>query len=514
MDTVDLDTTITRAKALVGDPEPRTVTLSLGEAQKSDRIRQLREAERMLRQLLSEDPEHPEASVLFAEVASQAEDWDEAIIRWNKVAQRLPEKSALAHFKLAIAYRTTGSFHRARQALQQIMPGHVDSHELLQIKRKLAAREAEVAARIVGNRYLKELNDPDSERSASSPLLAAVLSLRNDAPHVAHCISDVAAAVENRWNGRAKRRRSLRIWPMPRGGAPRCVFVCGFGWSGSGAVYDYFSQSDVAIAPFGRAEILAFERSWSAKKLLNAQTEGRAAATTALTNFLYQAVLGVGGPLSIEADRNKRKSVVNFFRHSPEQAAALSAACVALYEAGVAAIERDSKDALESALREFFDSILSAKIKRDQVGLMGNCIHAANVDLVRLVSNAKAFVVFRDPRDQYVSQVYEHRERQRMTCDRFIAEYKLRQERFHAMRTAHSAAGRILPVRFEEFVLSARTRESVADEMGIPLASIEDGGSTYHPTDSIKNIGIHKSYGKADEIRQIEAELGDSLYEE
>jgi tetratricopeptide (TPR) repeat protein len=230
------DALLERARSLLYADDDTSTTAKAGEAQRTDRMRELSEAEETAQLVLSDDPENAEATLLLAELSSLKRDWDQAILRWNAVIQRSSDREGLAYFRLAEAYRNTGSFHRARSAIQKVNPGDVDSDELQLAKRKIGARENEVAARVVGNRYVRVLLKDRKDETARS-LLEAALVLRNDVSHVAQAITDVADVVEGRVSP-SQQLTAAEGRSAQAGNMSRCAFVCGFGWSGSGAVYD------------------------------------------------------------------------------------------------------------------------------------------------------------------------------------------------------------------------------------------------------------------------------------
>lgn len=486
-----------------------------GEVDKSQRMRELKEAERLLEAQLDGDRRDAEAIVLLARLASRMQQWDLAIVRWRRITRELSERRDEAFYQLAVAYRKTGSLTRAHGALDQIRDKAM-AQKVSKERREVAARETEAAARVVGNKATELLVEKEAQSAALS-LLESFLTLRNYKKHVAECIMQVATAIES--NKSTRRRltgllsRIKKQVPQKATNTGNFVFFCGFGWSGSGALFDYYTQSDIAALPFARSEIPAFERpsQWSAQRVLNHIPKDRAAARRALVSFIFQSVLGIGGSMSLETDQSMRRSIINYLDGDSNSTGAVAIASISLFHEALDAANVGRMADVECAFRRFFDHLLEVNTPNGKIGMMTNCIHAYRVGLVRLVSAAKAVVVFRDPRDQYVSQVYERGETDQVACDRFIRNFKAHRARYERELKLLPDCNVVIPVQFEAFVLSSDVRDDVAKKLGVPIESIKE--SKYQPSDSIKNVGIHRSFPRVGEIRKIERELGEFIFD-
>lgn len=383
----------------------------LDESARSALNARLLSARTALEQAQAAAPERSDVLVMLAEIATRTQSWDQAVVLWNRVVNEVSALFDVGCFKLCQAYRQLGSQVRARQALGRIRPGAVDPGLVRAERRKLLQGETGVALRLLGNSvtdaHARSKADPDTEH-----LLHAIRRLRRGDDGAADCIATVSEGLRGYqprdpapwW--RRRREQPARVEPPPR-----CVFLSGFGWSGSGALYDYLRQAEAVATPFGNAEIWAFERNWSAKKVLEVVREEPTAVRRALVYFIFQSVLGVSSPMATDPARIGYQSIVHFAGRTA--GATVADACLALFDRGMAAASRPGRKPLEKAFQQFFDEVIGAQIGSGQVAVMSNCITAANVDLVRLVGNGLALVVFRDPRDQFVSQYYEYKNRDR-----------------------------------------------------------------------------------------------------
>lgn len=489
------------------DPTIRGQDEAPSEASLFERALALREAEKLVNEVLGASPGDPEALVLHARLASHLKDWDLAIVRWNHVLREVPTSKDEAHYNLNIAYRNTGSLHRAHSALDKVRSKPLVS-KVERERSRLERHESEVAARVIGNHLVAALKDGATARK-TAPLLDTLLLLRADGEVTAACIRSITSSLQ-------RERPKLRIGPRRNRPVTACetalnpsrsVFFCGFGWSGSGALYDYFRQSDKAVEPFGRTEVLVFHGDWSVQRVLDLAEKDPGHLQQALVAFVYHTVLGVGGRRSLEATLSRNKSLIKAFEGNRQLTQVLASASTELLLYGTGAANPGRDAGVEDAIRGFFDRLMSAKVRAGEVGLVNNVIHPQHVDLVRLVSNARLFAVFRDPRDQYVSRVFESRDGRSVSSGRFITELRAKHAAYKA--ALELAQGKVEEVQFEEFVLSSAARATLADKIGL---SVPRRGSGYHPEDSAGNVGVHKSYPDVSAIRRIEDEFGQWLF--
>lgn len=488
------------------DPTARGQDKSSSEASLFERARNVREAGRLVEEVLQVSPD-PDAIVLHAKVASHLRDWDLAIVRWNRVLREVPKCKDEAHYNLNVAYRNTGSLHRAHSALDKVRSKPL-VNRVERERSRLARHESETAARAIGN-HLVEAIIQGADASRTAPLIDSLLLLRGDDEITGTGIRAITSSLQRK---RPRIRAMLgRKMPDTASNADsdprRSVFFCGFGWSGSGALYDYFCQSDDAVEPFGRTEVLVFHEDSSVQRLLDVAERDPKNLRQALIAFVYHTVLGVGGRRSLEPTLSRGKSLIRTFEGDDRLMETVISATIELLQRGTNAAGPSSEGGLEDALTRFLDRLISAKVRPGKVGLVNNLIHPQRVGLVRLVSGAKLFAVFRDPRDQYVSRVYESRDGSSLSCDRFITELKSKYAAYKAALepVRHKVEG----VQFEEFVSSPTERAVLADKMGLRLPR-EDLG--YQPEESAGNVGIHRSYPDASAIQRIEDEFKELLF--
>ena len=466
-----------------------------GEAEKSKRFRQLLEANQFLERQLEAPDASDECKVLHAKIASLMEDWDQAIIRWSRVQKEVTGSRDRAFLNLSIAYRKTSSFARARAALKKIKDGKVSKSAIREEIKKIGKLENEFAGRILGARAVEVIGS-DKATPESISLLEGALHMMGWDPARSRIVKRLTMQLLEGDCG---------VKPSNKLKAPPIVFFAGFGWSGSGAFHDYFKQSPQIATPVGSAEIALFEGHWGAHKVIKTVSTDWSRWKEAMINFILQPVFGVSGPQTGTPTKWERKVLVTHYK-TAELCEALADACLELYGRVRDAAAKESKHELEEAFRRFFARVFALRIGRGKVGMMSNCITGAKAHLARLVENSRTFVVFRDPRDQYVAQVYEYSGRQHVSVDGFIQKVAKRMARFEKI-VASGKAPVIEKVQFEHFVQSAEYRREIGAKMGIDVSRIAEGEGAYHPRDSLQNIGIHASYAHQEEIQRIRQEL-------
>ena len=502
-----VEANIDKARSILDADGPKSSGAAAAEAAKASRILRLREAEALIHEVLHDEPTE-EAIVLDAEIASRLRDWDIAIVRWNRVLREAPEYRNQAHYNLAVAYRSVHSFYRAHHALGRAK-GRAMRSKVERERERLAESEAQAAAKVVGNRAVESLIQ-DQSRDMVSSLINAALQLSGENRTASECVESVTATLaEERKLVGGWRRRSLRLNSRAARaeGAPSnaaTAFFCGFGWSGSGALYDYFCRSPETVEPFGRAESSLFGRA-GAGGVLDESAERPENLRSPILRLIYHTVFGIGGGPSVEPGRARSRTILRFYEGDERLRRTVTRACIQLYRDAVLTAKRSNPDRIENAIRAFLDTLVYAHVRPGQVGVFSNAIHASRVDLTRLISNSSAFVVLRDPRDQYVARVYESP--RTVSCDWFIKDLKSKYDKYKA--AAKQLNDDVHEVQFEEFVTSSEERASIARALGV---SLPVGGNGYRPEDSVKNIGIHRSFPNVSEIQKIERELSEWLY--
>jgi len=299
---------------------------------------------------------------------------------------------------------------------------------------------------------------------------------------------------------------------IPGNAGVRKVFICGFGWSGSGAVYD-----DVRDA-VGFAE---FEGAGNGSAILNedSDTEATFIQTTAglgewwasakrqgripwhrAWDMLCLHVLGLSGigydnhKCCAAAENNLRRFGMRYvrpFRRFLEDVLRLR--------------QSPEPGGLQAALSEAAESLCRMLVEATGASevLFNNAVFGREVEMLEIFGNCRAVVVFRDPADVYADRVAKDRNHWRnpgqlaeLYC-RSLARYLDYRERQGA-----GIRDRIREVPFERFVPDTAFREQVRDWL---LQAVDERGCGrfFDPSVSARNIGIHQGMLDRSGRRQI-----------
>lgn len=296
--------------------------------------------------------------------------------------------------------------------------------------------------------------------------------------------------------------RGEKASTAPRETAPRGlpkIFVCGYGWSGSGAVYDALLDcADLRELPSVKTD-----------RYINDDTEREM--------MFLQGAGGLGKLWRKARDEGRltKRDVLELFRchivglgaigHSEHKCANAGHQLLAMFGTAYSGVFRRMIEALlhlpaEPPLEDFrliltdTTEALSAALtgaRDEQRIVFNNAIFGPEIDMLAIFRNARAAVVVRDPLDQYADR-RAHDIKHWMTPERFVRFYRDGRSAFArglAKLEAEQVA-RVREVEFERFVRDARYREDV-------LAWLLDGrieryeSRRFDPERSAANIGIH-----------------------
>ena len=155
--------------------------------------------------------------------------------------------------------------------------------------------------------------------------------------------------------------------------------------------------------------------------------------------------------------------------------------------------------------REYLEALLSSNIAADtRTIILHNAFEPYDPgQSIKFFRNAKAIVVDRDPRDNYVQGLWYAPVATGVR--EFIIRYRLQRE-----ATDYASRADVLRIRFEDLVLDyARSIDRIFDHLGEDRGRHVRPRRHFDPDVSKRNVGIWRGYKKQDEIRQIQAALGE-----
>ena len=470
----------------------------------------LLDLERRLARHVEDDASSREALVVLAQLSMRLRRWETALRLWESVESRVPHRRVEACLRMAEVRRRLGDLRGARETLLRIAAEAYDDDRFLRELRRLhsslgvwTAGELSGQARLryrAGDREValqQLLGALESQGYAAEsldavrPVVAAVDRLLAEAYAAAPPAAEVDGPPDSR-----ECQTTTATAPV--------MHVSGFLYSGSGAVLDFLRSHPETHCPFGGAEVGFLKKRGNLLTLLEESARARSEFPDAVGNVVAASVLGLG---------QGGKSLVDLVQPGSPQARLLEAVQVLIGQLHRLWREAESQagavesDATRSHVRTFLDQLIGCVVPEDPgIVLLNNALVAHRLRQVDVISGARAIAVFRDPRDQFVSQLLEAAHP--LGRDEFIGEMSQRLEEF--MEVLSSPVGsRVLPVSFEQFVTLPSTRDAVLSWVG--LAPVRSGHAErrFDPEVSRRNIGIHDTAGVAG-TAEVQASLGAS----
>ncbi len=294
-------------------------------------------------------------------------------------------------------------------------------------------------------------------------------------------------------------------------GVPK-VFVCGFGWSGSGAVYD-----DIR----GAEEFSEFQGAGNAT-LLNADSDTEATFIQAdaglgdswmtvratgrmawqrLWDLLCLHVIGLSG-VGYNDYKSCAAAANNVRRHGPLYTRPFHE----FFKGYLALLEAPVPGGFHELLKDTTESLCRMLLEQEggRAVLFNNAVFGREAEMLQIFRAYRAVVVFRDPLDVYVDR--KRQDKNHWRTPRLLADlYGRGLRRYVAYRTGKGAGLQNLrEVPFERFVMDPDFRGQVREWL---LAGVvDDAGKSYlDPAVSSRNIGMHRALLNAKAREQMQS---------
>lgn len=278
------------------------------------------------------------------------------------------------------------------------------------------------------------------------------------------------------------------------------VFICGFGWSGSGAIYDDIRGAE-GFSEFqgaGDAPLLNADSGTEATFIQadaglgdtwKASRSNGVLSWQQLWDLLCLHVVGLSG-----VGYNDYKSCSAAANNLRRYGSAYVRPFRALMEGCAELLDRPVQGGLTSLFSETTEALCRMLLEREggSAVLFNNAVFGREAGMLSIFRNYRAVVVFRDPLDVYVDRANQDKNHWR-TPDLFADLYGRGLRGYAAYRASDQwpGWGRLREVPFERFVLDEEFRARVR---GWLLAgSADGGGSLFDPAASRRNIGMHRA---------------------
>lgn len=285
--------------------------------------------------------------------------------------------------------------------------------------------------------------------------------------------------------------------PPPTAAVPtagQVIFCCGFGWSGSGAVFEFLLDHEGFDDLFSHAELRVLEyEEGGALGVIKAIRAG-ADVTLPVLRLVLGGLLGFAVMDSRGKWLNPKNPVLASWRKSPELLQRLVEECRHL----LAGIQHaaDPEDCVTGFLERLFQPRVPGGFT-----VVNNAIHAQRLDALQLLPNARAIVVIRDPADQFTARDIESPRKAGSSPQWFVGYHARLMARFRERLQVDSIARRAALVWFEDFVADAAVRQRVLAYAG--AAGRPRVGATFDASRSVRNVGIWQRHPDAAAIEVI-----------
>ncbi len=320
---------------------------------------------------------------------------------------------------------------------------------------------------------------------------------RTGFPEWTAALSAVMAARDGRTEAPSSVRRSVTELPK--------LVVSGMYWSGSGALYAYFSEfSEIAPIP---GELRLWKEGRACLLSLARAIERGEGAADILFAVLSVALAGIG---PVERWRDALSSRLALAASRQDGSGAYAAACRGFVEDAALAAARGGpagREEFERSAARFTDELVGFwKERSGRIALFDNVVHIGGIEAARLLGDATVLCSFRDPRSNFVARWNENPRFDR-DVGHFIEYYRDTRDAFErTLRGDPSLAAKVVPVSFERFILSEGYRDGLAERLGLDT-SARAGGTRFRPGTSRKNVFNFMDFSDTEAIRRIEREL-------
>jgi hypothetical protein len=296
--------------------------------------------------------------------------------------------------------------------------------------------------------------------------------------------------------------------------AIRKLMVSGKGWSGSGAVFDYFMEFGNVAAVKGESQLI--ENSLGLKNLIKKSSEKKL-FSCAVLDFFFYCVLGYAEMKesgSFKSFRQAREIIrsemsLNYAREVCNVSHFIAACLVcdpSLFQKKVKMLVNQVIDRL----------VVGSVASENEFVLLDNAIHISALDIVDWIDHLTIFCTLRDPRSNYVALVREFSGFDK-SCEEYITQEINIFPRLvniiesHMKKCSEISHRKVFKVQFEEFVLSEPYRQSLALAAGLDLAR-QKKHSRFKPWASARNVMLHEEHDKPHEIKAIEHALSEYCF--
>jgi len=447
--------------------------------------------------------------VALADEALTLRRLDDAVRLWRAHLARGVEIADDHRCRAALAFSQAGGHLEAERALAGVSAPYRKGSEFVRVRDRVAQRRRDSLAIEIEPEIIMARRE--GRRIATRSLVATMLTIRGFEESALAAAHRVVDALGDPAAGRSGEADD----PLPPPTPMQDIFVAGFGWSGSGAIFDFLRQSREVSLPFRAYEASVFGgmagRPYGFGPLYQRFSDFSGSKLRAyLDHLVLETMFGIGArlPLGDKGDSASRRSLAYHARASAETRKVFADELVRAIEALRASPDLTLTQ-VEAQFRRFFRRLLAALAEPDRPRrLYSNVIHAYNCACLRLVDEGVMLAVQRDPRDMFASRVIEGRTKKikEPSAASFIKSWRDLRARFETSLDKFEVRDRVHLFDFEDFVRNQDCRDRVLALLGIDPAGLSLH-TRFHESESVQNIGLYRSFEDQDAIKQIEDAL-------
>ena len=270
------------------------------------------------------------------------------------------------------------------------------------------------------------------------------------------------------------------------------IAVSGYGWSGSGAILDYFREFNNVEPVFGELGIL--EENYGFKFFVKNITNARKLFVHAIKFFFINLIccydiesLAFYKPMrSSYRVLNKSKDLIAYSLQIKSIAHLLASLIIESKRVKYEVF--NVKQILQSLSKQLLD-LITLDIPSNKIPVLDNSIHIKNVDLLNYISGVTVVCSLRDPRSIYISMLKEK--------PGFIKDpHSFIKEQSDARREIDSsialldknALENLIILNFEDFVLNKECRHNLINKLELNLKDWGKPEQYFKPYESSKNV--------------------------
>ena len=282
------------------------------------------------------------------------------------------------------------------------------------------------------------------------------------------------------------------------------IIVSGMGFSGSGAVQDYFKEYN-NIQSLGH-EFSIIDRKYSFSGI--EKHYNKKSLKGVIINFFKYTLFSNCIPTNLTEVNAMSK---NIFFQTDKDGKYAEAVNIFLKQLFNLLIENFDSEKYRRITSDFFDALMNIlNDDNKKYVLLNNIIKINKIEAVEYISDYKIFCTFRDPRSNFVDRCICDK-RFHGNASKYIKRYKYIHKNYNKY-LKNNPDKKIYTVQFEDFVTSESYRKTIAEKAGLDL---KDHGEfkILKPWESEKNIYNYKDFKDQKAIRKIEKKLSEYLWD-